>query len=78
MLNDIGASAIRSLSVDIANLSARLAVQTATLEKMVELAGGIDPTTWREADADGESVLAIPPSHGESVRALLSVIAGVQ
>ena len=46
MLDSVGSSAIRSMGVDIANLTSRLAVQIAIIEEIIDMASTIDQNTW--------------------------------
>lgn len=81
MINDIGASAVRSLSVDVANLSARLAVQTAILENLMQLATEIDSSSWKaieSSNGDDEDLVGIPMDQGNQLQALLSALSSVQ
>lgn len=84
MLDPIGANAVRSLSVDVANLSARLAVQMATLEHLMALTEEIDPSTWEVTPVtDGDDApigftATIPGEEIERLQALLGVIRSVQ
>ena len=43
MLDPIGAKAIQSLGIDVANLTSRLAVNTAVIDEIVGQASEIDP-----------------------------------
>ena len=67
--------------MDVANLSARMAVQTATIEQIMQLTQGIDPSTWVEIESpakEGEDLVGIPASQAPQLQALLSAIASVQ
>ena len=44
MLEPIGAKAIQSLGIDVANLTSRLAVNTAIVEEILTQASEIDPS----------------------------------
>ena len=44
MIDPIGAKAIQSLGIDVANLTSRLAVNTAIVDEIITQAGQIDPS----------------------------------
>lgn len=77
-MDNIGAAAIRSLGVDIANLSARLAVQTAILEDILTQANEIEPKDWPVDGDNGDVHVILNTSECAKVQALLASIASVQ
>ena len=81
MSDAIGAAAVRSLSVDIANLSAKVAVQQAILEDLLQQATYIDPSDWfkQESAKPGELPgYLIPEAHYEPLRTLLGSLKSLQ
>ena len=83
MLDSIGSSAIRSLGIDVANLTSRLAVNTAIVEDLIRQALEIDQNTWQhEQIMEGEMPIGftttIPGEETEKLQALLSSITSLQ
>jgi hypothetical protein len=57
-MDQVGVSAVRALGVDVGNLSATLAVQTAIVSRLIDLASQITPMAWEhQAITDGSEVL---------------------
>jgi hypothetical protein len=84
MIDPIGVNAVRSLGVDIANLSARLAVQSATIDFLIQVAEQIDVTAWdHQPVKDGDDVevgfvTTLPGTEVEKVTMLLREIQGLK
>ena len=81
MVDPIGQIAIRSLGVDVANLSTRLAVTQAVMEQLCEIAAAIDMETWKvdtiPNDDGSESnayMVTMPGTETEKVQAILSIL----
>lgn len=86
MLDPIGAKAIQSLGIDVANLTSRLAVNTAVIDEIVGQASDIDPEAWQKQnpvnDNTGHPVggytVTLDGRDAEKVLALLAFIAALQ
>lgn len=81
MIDSIGQTAIRSLGVDVANLSSRLAVTQAIMEELCGIAASLDMPAWDHKpipNDDGSQSNAymtiIPGQEMEKVQALLSIL----
>ena len=83
MLDSIGATAVRTLGIDIANLTAKLAVQTAILEEIMQAAHVIDTSVWQQIESDPDAaptppMVALPEEEAAKVQTLLALIQSVQ
>lgn len=83
MTDAIGAAAVRSLGIDVANLSVKVAVQQAILEDLLQQASYIDPASWGKQDVAGLEGPAIfttllTEEQAEQVRALLTSLKSLQ
>ena len=80
MLDPVGASAVRSLSTDVANLTSRLAVTYALIEQLTALYDDLDPSTWDHepiTDGDGSQTgytTTLPGEESDKLRMLLAFI----
>lgn len=81
MIDSIGQTAIRSLGVDIANLSSRLAVTQAVMEELCMLAASLDMAAWKHdpiSTEDGTEpnayMTTLPGTETEKVQAILSIL----
>lgn len=80
MIDPIGIAAVRSLTVDIANLTGRLAVQSATIDMLISLAEQVDTSTWDQQPVLGENevqvgfITTLPGQEVEKLSALLAEI----
>jgi len=66
----LGAS--RRLSIDLANLTHRLALLQSAVESVLENAQGFDPSSW--IVPDGERKVAVPVEQAERVQAMLAAL----
>jgi hypothetical protein len=85
MLDRIGTIAVRTLGTDIANLTARLAVQGAVLEELINQATTFDLTAWTHTPLTDESgelqtgvIITVPVEEYEKVVGILSTIGRLQ
>jgi len=83
MLDSIGATAVRTLGIDIANLTAKIAVQTAILEEIMQTAAPIDTSVWQQIEPDPDAaptppMIGLPADQADRVQALLALIQSVQ
>ena len=85
MLEPIGAKAIQALGIDVANLTSRLAVNTAIIEEIVGIASHLDQNLWvhqqlkdEDGEASGEYATTIPGSEVDKLQALLAFIGSLQ
>jgi hypothetical protein len=81
MIDRIGQTAIRSLGVDVANLSSRLALTQAIMEELCGIAASLDMPAWDHKpipNDDGSQSNAymtmIPGTEMEKVQAILSIL----
>jgi len=85
MIDPIGASAIKSLGIDVANLTSRLAIQTALLDEILGRVMEIDQGAWvhnqltdENGETSGEYATTMPGTETDKVQALLAFIASLQ
>jgi hypothetical protein len=81
VIDSIGQTAIRSLGVDVAILSSRLALTQAIMEELCGIASTLDMTAWKHEpipnDDGSEShayMTTIPGTEMEKMQALLSIL----
>ena len=79
-MDPIGASAVRTLSTDVANLSGRLAVLNGVMEQLVTLYEEVNPNAWQHepiTDGDGNQngyITTMPGEETDKLRVLLAFI----
>ena len=78
----VGLRAVQSLSIDIANLTSRLAVLGAMVNQLAEQASQIDLSLWSHqgvADDGGTpvEVVSMPGTEAEKVQQLINLILGM-
>jgi hypothetical protein len=81
VIDRIGQTAIRSLGVDVANLTSRLALTQAIMEELCEIAAALDMPSWKHEpipNDDGSQsnayMTTIPGTEMEKVQAILSIL----
>jgi hypothetical protein len=78
VIDPVGVRAVNSLSIDIANLTSRLAITSAMIEQLIELADTIDQSLWsvqQVADHDVDAhVLTIPGTEADKLQQLLALL----
>ena len=78
----VGLKAVQSLSVDVANLTSRLAILTAMVEQLIEVADGLDQSLWsvqQVADQDVDAhVVTIPGTEVDKLQQLLALLNGMK
>lgn len=90
-MDTIGARAVQSLGIDIANLTTRLAVTQALLEDIQELTNVLDQTKWKmtpitEVEGEGEEAVerqvgyevTIPGDEFDRLTTVLAFIKSLQ
>jgi hypothetical protein len=84
MLDRIGTTAVRTLGVDIANLTTRLAVQAAVIEELINMQAAADLSTWvhvpvtDDEDKQIDTLITLPSAEYEKVIGILSLIGSLQ
>jgi|KBSMisStandDraft_5_1062788.scaffolds.fasta_scaffold1183624_1 hypothetical protein len=85
MIDPIGARAIQSIGIDVANLTSRLAVNTSILEEIITQASEIDtsvfvqgPETTNETGHPTGYTVTMDAHTAEKVSALLAFIRSLQ
>jgi len=85
MLDRIGTTAVRTLGVDIANLTSRLAVQAAVLEELINLAEAVDLAAWTHTPVTSDddstqvgAIITVPVEEYEKVISILSTIGALK
>lgn len=86
MLDNIGARAIQSLGIDVANLTTRLSVNTATLDEIITMANEIDPQVWdaqtplsdESGHPTGDYTVALHSVEALKIQSLLAFIGSLQ
>ena len=88
-LDPIGSRAIQSLSVDVSNLTARLAIMTGMIEEMASIVAAMDPSTWTHTPIPAEEgdtsenqqhllardyITTLPGSEMNKIQSLLQLI----
>ena len=77
-MEPVGLRAVQSLSVDIANLTGRLAIINAMVEELIEMSDDIDQALWSHqqvADPDvNASVVSIPGTEADKVARMLALL----
>lgn len=79
MLDPIGQTAVHSLAIDLANLTARLAVYQAAVTQLIQIGDAVDRSTWSreviEEDSGGGNgvyLVKIPGTEVEKLEVLLA------
>lgn len=79
MLDPIGQTAVHSLAIDLANLTARLAVYQAAVTQLIQIGDAIDRSTWSkdviEEDTGGGNaayIVTLPGTEAEKLEVLLA------
>jgi len=81
-MDQVGATAVRSLGIDIGNLTARLAIQNAVFEDLIQKASMITPMAWErqtveegnEAIAEGSEIVSVTGDEAEKVLTLIGTV----
>jgi hypothetical protein len=69
--------AIRALSVDVANLTARIAILNANVEVVMELKNGLDRGQWiGHSNGEDPPTVTLPQAEVEKVAELLDALDG--
>jgi hypothetical protein len=84
-MDSISTRSIKSLGIDVANLTSRLAVNTSVIEEIIELASTIDQNSWvhqqltdEGGEPSGEYATTLPGAETDKVQALLAFIGSLQ
>lgn len=90
MLDNIGQTAVRTLGIDIANLSSRLAVSQAILDEIMRVASSFELTRWKHEPIQGDTpglspvqgrasyITTLPGEEAEKLEELLRIIRELQ
>ena len=84
-MDSIGARAVQSVSIDVANLTARLAVSNAYIDDVVEQVAALDQSQWRmtrltdpENGQDTGYEVVIPGLEFDKLTTVLALIQSLQ
>jgi hypothetical protein len=78
-LDPIATAAVRGLSVDVGNLTARLAVISAVIEDLVKRMNSLDPSTWKmEPDGERDYNATLPGAEMNKLQGILQVLRSLE
>ena len=85
MLDSIGQSAVRSLGVDVANLTSRLAVSQAVLNEIIAIGNSFDMSQWQHNPVpsdngapSGAYITTLPGTEADKLQRLMLMLQEIQ